>query len=184
MAWFVRQDSAVQVSTVAAALAGLSLIVSSLSMRTGRQALKLSKRQEVQRKANLVLEYSQASRSAAGENVLYTFQITVKNLSDAANALARADLRISYSIEGLLTQVAVPSVSEGVEILRDGKTSRMDLPVKIDGRTTVGGRIHFSHSSKLLAGRVVRGYQLVVTDTFDSPHVVDVVHMPEGGLNS
>lgn len=172
VAWFGAQVPAVQVSAAAAGFAGLSLLVSVLSMRTGRQALKLAKQQESQRQPRMLLDYSTASRASSPDGVTYSFEITVRNLSDAANAIARADLWISYTIDGLLTRVAIPaSRSPGLSL---------EVPAKVDPRQTLGGRITFCHPRQLLAGRVVRDYELVITDTFDSQYGVTAVHIPEG----
>jgi len=137
-----------------------------LNARRSNRALRLTEQQEERRKPNLVLYLQGGYLCKTDEERVYMFLLSVSNLSDTDNAVARNDLRIEYRTAfNFSATVDIPSVSQGIDIFGGESHSTLETGVKIEAHQTVVGKVFFRLNKAMLQDCAVDSYIIVVTDT-------------------
>jgi len=169
-------------------LSGLAILIAlafGLSTRkTAKRALELSERQEARRESRLDVRLNDSvawRRSSNGDRVL-GFNIVVSNPSDRASAITRVELRISYSVDGVVNAVKVPSVSVGDLDAPRPDVDSLDPPARLDANDAVSGWCLFRLSDELLGDYPADRYEVVIRDVHGIEESVQVAVFHEVSL--
>lgn len=111
---------------------------------------------------------------------VYELQFTVRNLSDSSNAIADAELRISYNIRDereLLLRL--PSVELG--LAGNSVCPVLHLPILIPSKATVRGTLAFVLDEAVLGQKHIDRYQAILTDTHGIETIIEPISLREHG---
>ena len=172
------QSSLLEYASVAIAV--LSLVVSVglglRNQRIARQALELAERQEERRVSRLVvhLNESVAWRQAGESTRVLGFHLLITNPSDRATSLVRAELRRSYSVDGIVTTVKLDHATSLASGVVPGAVVLMELPLVVGANSAVSGWFLFRVAGILTGGRPVERYDVVLRDVHDVEETLQV----------
>jgi hypothetical protein len=148
------------------ALAGFCISVFNLCFAW--QSRRLAREQERRRLPRLVPSlingYFQDNKNVGGR--AYAFHVTVTNPTDSNNAIAEADLAITY-LTPERTQMTVKLRANGglpaLNFVKDQDTT-LAVPVSISAHSAVSGWLRFQVPASLLADVTIESYKLIFTD--------------------
>lgn len=161
------------VAYASAAVAALSLLVTILfglyNRGVAKAALEISRRQEARRGSRLDLYVNETAswRSAGTPDRLLGVNVQVANPTDRETSVTRAELHLTYSVEGRLTAVKVPSNSEPPPELRPTRVEPLALPLRLAANEATSGWFLFLVPGGVVAGRAVDRYDIVLRDLHD-----------------
>jgi hypothetical protein len=131
------------------------------------QSRRLAREQERRRLPRLVPSlvngYFQDDKDAGAR--AYAFHVTVTNPTDSNNAIAEADLAITY-LTAERTQMTVKLRANGSPALNfvKGQDTTLAVPASISAHNAVSGWLRFQVPAALLAGVTIESYRLIFTD--------------------
>ncbi|MBJ6750974.1 hypothetical protein [Geomonas anaerohicana] len=150
-----------------AGAAWLALLLSVFSILAAWKALRISERQEERRKPLLVPYLQDGYIRREGESIFYAFLLSVSNPTDSDNAVAVADLHITYITKGnVLMTIKVPWYNKGAKGFHDENISiSFTIPQRLDAHQTVTGWLFFQVEKLLIRGYTIEEYRIVLTDS-------------------
>jgi hypothetical protein len=131
------------------------------------QSRRLAHEQERRRLPRLVVSlingYFQDNRDAGGR--AYAFQVIVTNPSDSNNAIAEADLSITYlTTDRTQMTVKVRANQSLALIFVKGQDKTLALPASISAHSAISGWLRFHVPAALLKGISIESYRLIFID--------------------
>lgn len=175
--------SANWMNVVGLAVGLIALIVSFCSFLVSLKAFRLSQKQDARRKPVLVpsilngyLEFSETEKSR-----VYAFLLSISNPSDSDNALAKAELHITYKTpaQALVTAQIPSSPTRGEAYAELLDFSVLPTPTRLDAHQTLTGWIIFRVAEAILAGAVVEGYTIALFDSHQTQTNVEPIMVQE-----
>lgn len=162
--------------TRAIAVAGLCLSLVNLYFTW--QSRVLAREQERRRLPRLV---PSLIRAFYEDNIdvgtrTYAFLITITNPTDNNNAIAEADLAISYYLSSDRTEITAKVRSSGVsdsKVVKNGQIA-LATPASISAHSAISGWLIFQLPASLLAGTTIRSCRVILTD----PHREEASFVP------
>ena len=151
-----------------AGAAWLALVLSFVGIHFSRKALRLQERQEDRRRPMLIPYLTDGFVRAApdGSSRLYAFLLSVSNGSDADNAVASVDLRLTYTTRANVQMtVKVRSDAEVGKAFVDGSGPPLVAPARVDAHQTLSGWCFFRVEEEVLEGSTVERYIVALTDS-------------------
>ena len=162
----------------------LALFVSMLSLLVSYFALKIARRQEDRKnpalRVSLLDSYVQFLCAQKGR--AYAFLISVSNLSDADNALARVDLRLSYTAsedEPLITVLVPANRARKQAFSGVADFPLLQAPSRIDAYQTLTGWCIFEAPQAILNGRAIDRQAVVLTDSHGNEESIEAIVIRE-----
>lgn len=162
------------------ALAGFCISIFNLYFAW--QSRRLAREQESRRLPRLVPSlingYFRDNKDIGGR--VYTFHVTVANPTDSNNAIAEADLAITY-LTPERTQMTVKLRANGSPALNFVKDQDMTLavPVSISAHNAISGWLRFQVPVSLLADVTIESYQLIFTDPHQEEASIEPILIQE-----
>jgi hypothetical protein len=150
--------------------AAVSLIVSVtlgvLNRRTAKRALEISERQEARRDSSLSLHLNESVswRSQSRGERLLGFHVIATNPTDRPTSLVASELRLTYTVDGILTTVKVPSASDVGSTSLPASIVPLEIPTRVDANDAVIGWFLFRIDDQLTNGRIVERYDFVLRE--------------------
>jgi hypothetical protein len=150
--------------------AAVSLIVSVtlgvLNRRTAKRALEISERQEARRDSSLSLHLNESVswRSQSRGERLLGFHVIATNPTDRPTSLVASELRLTYTVDGILTTVKVPSASDVGSTSLPASFVPLEIPTRVDANDAVIGWFLFRIDDQLTNGRIVERYDFVLRE--------------------
>lgn len=145
---------------VTAIAAVIALVLSIFSIHYARASLSLAKEQDRRRLPKLTSGFLQGYYTADRTgNRVYRIEISVSNPSDSDNALARAELRLTYRLQDGTEMTA--------RLSQAGSDGQLRLPMRIAAHEAVAGWCHFQVPPAIVAGNMIDQYVVELTDTHD-----------------
>lgn len=144
----------------------VSLVLGLRNRGTAKRALQLSERQEARRDSaiDLYLNESVSWRQSAWGHRLVGLHILATNPTDRASSLVRAELRLTYAVDGVVTTIKVPHASDPTMTVSPIGVTPMDLPAALDANSAVSGWLLFRLEDGLADGRPIDRYDVAVRD--------------------
>lgn len=150
---------------IAIAAAAISLISALISFYYSWRANKVAAAQERRSQQPIVYDYHDFTSVRRRDELIIGFLIVAVNKSDIDNSVSSATLAVTYSIEGITNTVSVRPY-DGDDTPTSIGTSRLSVPIRIDGRQTVRGWLLFSITEHLLArAKSFESYELLLSDS-------------------
>jgi hypothetical protein len=180
-AWAVLSaEVASPLDYVAVVIAGLSLVISLvLGVRnrgTAKRALALSEAQEARRAAKVELHVNEAlswRRRSEGDRLL-GFHLLVTNPTDRQNSLVDAELHLTYGLNGVLTTVKVPHLTNATGITLPTEVDLIEMPTRLDANQAVSGWFVFRITDGLTLNRPIDRYDVIIRDVHGIDETVQV----------
>jgi hypothetical protein len=167
---------------LSAIAAWLALAFSIYGVYAARKALRISEIQEERQKPDLVPYLVQSSYcfDEDDKNRIYAFLISISNRSDSNNAIARADLTITYetSSHALMSVKIDTDVSVGSSFPVDTDVP-FRLPVRIDAHQTLSGWLFFRADRSIFHGHDIVGRRIVFSDTHGVEQALEIYLVKE-----
>ncbi|MGA2183160.1 MAG: hypothetical protein ABSH47_09035 [Bryobacteraceae bacterium] len=167
-------------------ISGLSLLVSGcsafFSWRYGRRALAISENQEKRRQPQLRIYVANGYRRLVPKRQLFGFLVSVSNPTDINNAVARAELRVTYLMENDVTAVCriQHNAALGNNVGNDATpASLLSLPMRIDAHQTVSGWLLFALDNDVIRNGTIDAHSLILEDTHGVPTETDPIMVRE-----
>ena len=151
--------------TKTVALAGFCISIFNLYFAW--QSCRLAREQERRRLPRLVPSlingYFQDNKDVGGR--AYAFHVTVTNPMDSNNAIAEADLAVTY-LTPERTQMTVKLRANGSPALNfvKGQDTTLAVPVSISAHSAVSGWLRSQVPASLLADVTIESYRSILTD--------------------
>ena len=148
-----------------ALFAGFALLISLVTSRTARRALRLSERQEERRAQRLELYLREAVsfRSSTGSRRRLSCALTVVNPSDSPNSVISADLHVSLEApNGVITTIKVPHSPDFSKMMEG--SSALSIPLALGPKEATSGQLLFAVDEALTGKSRVDHYELVLHD--------------------
>jgi hypothetical protein len=175
--------SANWMNVVGLAVGLIALIVSFCSFLVSLKAFRLSQKQDARKRPVLVpsilngyLQFSETEKSR-----VYAFLLSISNPSDSNNALARAELHITYNTPTQALVIAQipssPTRGEAYAEFRD--FSVLSTPTRLDAHQTLTGWMIFQVAEAILSGAVVDGYTIALFDSHQTQTNVEPIMVQE-----
>jgi hypothetical protein len=144
--------------------------------KTAKRALGLSERQEARRESrvDLHLNESLAWRRDANEDRILGFHLVITNPTDRDTSIIRSELRINYSIEGVVATVKVPTTSMTGLSAPIPDVESVDVPARLNANDTISGWFLFQVPDQLIHNRPVDRYEVVFRDLHEIEESVQV----------
>lgn len=162
---------------VIAALAfGVTVVFGLSNRRTAMRALALSERHEARRdsRVDLHLNHSMSWRRPSNNDRLLGFHLLVANPTDRASSIVQAELHLTYSVNGIVTTVKVPRVSDMKSADVPLEVDPIELPARLDANDAVSGWFVFQVKDGLTSGRSIDRYEVFVRDVHGIEESVQV----------
>lgn len=148
---------------VATAGFGLSVMNAYFNWQNRRLAIEQDRRRRPKLVPSLVNGYFQNDK--AGNRRNYAFLVTVTNPSDSGNAIAAADLAITYlTREDLQMTMKIRSAANSDLNFIVGNGSSLPIPSPVSAHNAVSGWILFHVPTPMLANVRIEGYRLMFLD--------------------
>lgn len=131
------------------------------------QSRRLAREQERRKLPRLVPSlingYFQDNKDVGGR--AYAFHVNVTNPTDSNNAIAEADLAITY-LTPERTQMTVKLRANELPAMNfvKGQDATLAVPVSISAHSAVAGWLQFQVPASLLAGVTIESYRLIIID--------------------
>jgi|HubBroStandDraft_6_1064221.scaffolds.fasta_scaffold128850_2 hypothetical protein len=154
-------------ASVASAIAALvAAVITWRIARATSATLRLAEAQEHRRRPNLTVYLAESFYKAKQRSRLLGFCVSVSNLSDADDSIAKIELQINYTTSnGMCMALRIPSDAKLVRELGFKESSVLIPPVRIDSHQTVAGWVLFELKEALLEDRKLETYVLLFQDT-------------------
>lgn len=152
-------------ANIAVAVAAIAaLAVSVVSLLFSWRALKLSEKQEQRKEPRLIphLLDSYYEKTAEGGR-MYGFLISVRNPSDADNAISQIEMHVRITVKGATPMTLKLSALEKEGVMTASQVMRP--PCRIAAHDTLKGWCHFLISPNLLGESVIEEYSVVISDS-------------------
>ena len=131
------------------------------------QSRKLAQEQERRRFPRLVPSLISGhfqNNKDVGERV-YSFHVTVTNPTDSNNAIAEANLAITYlTLQSAQMTLRLRANGSPVLVFAKGQDTTLAVPVSISAHSAVSGWLRFHAPTSLLADLTIESYRLLFTD--------------------
>ncbi|HEX8646558.1 MAG TPA: hypothetical protein VF715_06630 [Thermoleophilaceae bacterium] len=157
------------VSYASIAVAALSLVCSVVlgvyNRAVAKAALEISRRQEARRESRLDLYVNDTAQWRCSErDRLLGVNLQVANPTDRETSVTRAELHLTYAIEGRLAAVKVLSSDQSPIELGSSGLEVLSLPLRLAANEARSGWFLFFIPQALIAGREVDRYDVVLRD--------------------
>lgn len=165
------------------AIALIALLVSFGSFLVSFRAFRLSQRQDDRKKPSLIPSLVNGYVQFLGSEKarVYAFLLSISNASDSNNALARAELHITYkTAANIFVTAQIPSSQsrgDAYPELRD--FSLLSTPARLDAHQTLTGWTIFRVSEAILKGAAVEGYTIALFDSHKIMTSVETIVIQE-----
>jgi hypothetical protein len=160
---------------IAALSLAVTLVLGLWNRGTAKRALELSERQEDRRdsRVDLHMNDSVSWRSSAADRLL-GFHLMIANPTDRSSSLVSAELHLTYGLNGVVTTVKVPHVSDATAITAPAGVVPIELPARLDANDAVSGWFLFLVEEGLTGGAPVDRYDVIVRDVHGFEATVQV----------
>src|SRR5438105_4174104 len=153
-------------------IAFASLVVSICSTiysgRKSSRALAISENQERRRQPQLGIYLANAYRCITAKRQFFSFLVSVTNPTDINNAVARAELQITYLVRDDASIVCRVQHDRTLEDTQnhDGDPSPtvFTLPLRIDAHQTASGRFLFALDNDAIGKGTIDAHNLILED--------------------
>jgi hypothetical protein len=175
--------SANWINVAGLAIALIALTVSFCSFLVSLKAFRLSQKQEARKKPILVpsilnsyVQYLEIENAR-----VYAFLLSISNPSDSNNALAKAELHITYetSAQALVTAQIPSSLTRGEAYAELQDFSLLSMPTRLDAHQTLTGWIVFRVVEEILSDAIVDGYKIALFDSHQTQTDVEPIMVQE-----
>jgi hypothetical protein len=175
--------SANWINVAGLAIALIALTVSFCSFLVSLKAFRLSQKQEARKKPILVpsilnsyVQYLEIEKAR-----VYAFLLSISNPSDSNNALAKAELHITYetSAQALVTAQIPSSLTIGEAYAELQDFSLLSMPTRLDAHQTLTGWIVFRVVEEILSDAIVDGYKVALFDSHQTQTDVEPIMIQE-----
>ena len=154
-------------------IAFASLVVSICSAiysgRKASRALAISESQERRRQPQLGIYLAKAYRRVTPKRQLFGFLVSVSNPTDVNNALARAELQITYLVRDDASVVCRvqhdPALEDKQNHYGDASPTVFTLPLRIDAHQTASGWFLFALENDAIGKGTIDTHNLILEDT-------------------
>ncbi len=144
----------------------LALLLSLYGIFISRKALRIQEQQEDRRKPLLVLYLQDGYVRYISDGRVYVFLLSVSNPTDADNAVASLDLRLTYKKQNSdQMNIKVSSDRTLHKFFMDSGGNSLLTPLRVDAHQTVSGRVFFMIKETIFKGINVEAYTISITDT-------------------
>jgi hypothetical protein len=153
------------------ALASLMVSIFSAiySGRKASRALSISESQERRRQPQLGIYLARAYRRFTPKRQLFGFLVTVTNPTDINNAVARAELQITYLVRDDASVVCRighdPAIKEKRNDEGEASAAVFALPLRIDAHQTASGWFLFALDNDVIGKGTIDAHSLILEDT-------------------
>ena len=148
--------------TLAVMSACISLVIFSCMAKRSDLTLAQEKRRLPHLAPTLVNGYFQ-DVSEAGR--VYAFLITIVNPTDSNNAVAEAELSITYlTADRVQMTMKLLRSSKPAKTFVKGHSDPLAIPAAVAAHNAISGLLHFQLPKGMLVNRTIEGYQLTLTD--------------------
>jgi hypothetical protein len=101
----------------------------------------------------------------AGHGRIYAFRLTVANPTDSNNAIATAELSITYlTLDQLQMTMKLQANEPGAKSFMRDQDEVLAIPAAVSAHNAVSGWLRFHVPTAMLTNRDIEGYRLVLTD--------------------
>lgn len=144
-----------------------AFLISIFNLYFNWQSRRLARAQERRRLPRLVPSlingYFQNDRDAGGR--AYVFHVIVMNPTDSNNAIAEADLAITYltADRAQMTIKIRANESPALNFVK-GQDTNLSVPASISAHNAVSGWLRFHVPAALLTQMAIESYRLIFTD--------------------
>jgi hypothetical protein len=122
--------------------------------------------QEHRRRPNLTVYLAKSFYKAKQQSRLLAFSVSVSNLSDADDSIAKIELQINYTTsDGMCMALRIPGDAKLVHEFGFKESPALIPPIRIDSHQTVAGWVFFELKEALLDDRRLESYVLLFQDT-------------------
>lgn len=177
------QTSTNSINLISLMLAAIAVLISFGSLVVSFLAFRLSQRQDDRRRPSLVPSFLNGYVQFCDEDKvrLYAFLLSISNPSDSNNALARAELHVTYkTLSGQPVTVQIPSsqvVGNGFSELEDFRL--VVMPARLDAHQTITGWILFRISESILSESEINCYSILLVDSHQIRTSVEPIMIQE-----
>jgi hypothetical protein len=180
----VLPDKALWPAIASAGAAWLALFLSLLNLHTSRRAIRLAERQDQRRQPQLVPYLQKAQlHFTPNKDRVYAFSLSVSNRSDTGNAIAEAELRLTYGIPaGNEVTIKVRANAACGKAFEAMAGPPLSIPAEIGAHQTVHGWCYFGVSAALLENAKVQRQTLALIDSHGIAAIVEPVVVAKHGL--
>jgi hypothetical protein len=149
--------------TRALAVAGtcISLVSLYFTWQNRKLALAQEKRRLPRLAPTLVNGYFQDGTDAGR---VYAFLVTIVNPTDTNNAVAEAELSITYLTTDRVQMTMKLLPTKPAKTFVKGYNDTLVVPLAVPAHNAVSGILHFQLPKEMLVGRTIDSYQLALTD--------------------
>jgi hypothetical protein len=157
-------------------LSAFSLLVAALSAfnswhsrRIATRALAISEGQEERRHPQLGIYLFKGYRRSVAKGQLFGFLVSVSNPTDINNSVAKAELQVTYVLEGDINAVCRIPHNPDLGETENGPQTRgatvFSLPARIDAHQTLSGWLLFALDSVLIGGKTIDSHRIILEDS-------------------
>ena len=146
------------------AVAVIALLLSFCSFIVSFRAFRLAQRQDNRRQPSLVSSLLNGYVQFLEETRVYAFLLSISNISDSNNALAKIELHVGYERStGTLVTAHIPaSQSRGDALAKLSDFVTLPTPARLDAHQTLTGWVIFRVSEEILKDARIEGYSVVI----------------------
>jgi hypothetical protein len=161
-------DPRIWISALALLVSICSAVISWRSARNAARALAISQRQEERRQPQLGIHLFNGYRRLVPKRQLFGFLVSVSNPTDIDNSIVRAELQVTYLLEG--DAKAVCRIQHNPTLREDTVDNALPpnvfaLPARIDAHQTVSGWLLFSLDNDVFRKATIDAHSLILEDT-------------------
>lgn len=173
----MKADDLLKWIPLGSALAAIaSAVYAGMAAARAARSLRLSERQEDRRRPRLTVSLSRGLYRDSGTASHFAFLLSVSNLSDTDNAVARVDLQICYRTStNFMCAVDIPSALARDVGLGAEDPRHLVPPVRVDAHQTVTGWVYFRVDHALLEGCRVDKHRLFIVDSHTARVAIDSI---------
>jgi hypothetical protein len=163
--------------TKSLAVAGICISLASLyfTWQNRRLALAQESRRLPRLIPTLVHRYYQDGKDDRGR--VYAFHVTVANPTDSNNAIATAELSITYlTADRVQLTMKLRANEPAAKSFVKDQEEALVVPTAVTAHNAVSGWLRFHVPAAMLANRDIEGYRLTLTDTHgEAANVVPIL---------
>lgn len=142
----------------------IALLFSGRSMLNSSQALRLAKSQDARRTPKITIYLTDALRRFEGPLQVFSFHVRISNPSDSNNAVARAELQVSYVLSNECS-ILLKLQHNLTYAVRSTNGKALQLPLKIEAHQTVAGWLNFALDSAVVGKGTVDSHNIILEDS-------------------
>jgi len=162
-------DPKVWISIISVVLATWSAFNSWRSRQIATRALAISESQEQRRRPQFGIYLANGFRRHLTNRQLFGFLISVSNPTDINNSIVKAELRVTYVLDGEIKNTCRvshdPALAGTVSCSNVGTANVFSLPTRIDAHQTLAGWLVFALDHAIISERTIDSHTIILEDS-------------------